>query len=65
MEFRWRVDDGPTLNACLVALGFLGDTGPVILRNTIYFFYFSGGSGPPAPPPFGIRAWYLNLQPIP
>ena len=25
MAFRWRADDGPTLNANLVALRFLGD----------------------------------------
>ena len=25
MAFRWRADDGPTLNAGLVALWFLGN----------------------------------------
>ena len=27
MAFRWRVDNGPTLNAVLVALRFTGDPG--------------------------------------
>ena len=29
----WRADNGPTLNAGLVALRFLGRSGPVLLRN--------------------------------
>ena len=29
--FRWRADDGPTLNAGLVAVGFLRGSRPVLL----------------------------------
>ena len=29
----WRADNGPTLNAGLVALRFFGRSGPVLLRN--------------------------------
>ena len=36
MAFRWRVDDGPTLNAGLVALGFFRGSGPLLLRNPIF-----------------------------
>ena len=36
MAFRWRADDGPTLNAGLVALGFFRGSGPVLLRNPIF-----------------------------
>ena len=39
---RWRADNGPKLNAGLVALLFLRGSGPVLLRN----LYFSGGGGP-------------------
>ena len=49
MAFRWRSDDGPTLNAGLVALCFFRGSEPVLLRNPI-FCDFSGGSGPPVPP---------------
>ena len=48
MTFRWRADDGPTLNAGLVAAIFRG-SGSVLLENPI-FCDFSGGSGPPALP---------------
>ena len=52
--FRWRTDDGPTLNAGLVALSFFRGSGPVLLRNhTCTFFYFSGGGGVRTPPPSG------------
>ena len=36
MAFRWRVDDGPTLNAGMVALWFLRESRPVLLRNPIF-----------------------------
>ena len=51
MVFRWRADDGPKLNAGLVALRIFRGSGPVFLRNPI-FCDFSGGGGPdPLPPP--------------
>ena len=48
MAFRRRADDGPTLNAGLVALCFLWGSGPVLLRNPIFCDFSGGkGSGPP------------------
>ena len=35
IAFRWRADDGPTLNADLVALWFFRGSGPVLVRNPI------------------------------
>ena len=35
MAFRWRADDGPTLNSCSVDLGFFRVSGPLLLRNPI------------------------------
>ena len=43
---HWRANDGPTLNAGLVALLFFRDLG------TLYFCDFSGGGG-------GVRTPYL------
>ena len=48
MAFRWRADDGPTLNAGLVALWFYRGSGPVLLRNPIFIF-FQGGPDPLSP----------------
>ena len=51
MAFRWRADDGPTLNAGLVACD-LRVSGPVLLRNPIFFCNFPwGGGGGGAEPP--------------
>ena len=51
--FRWRADNGPTLNAGLVVLRFFRGSGPVLLENTI-FYDFSGGAVPdPLSPPSG------------
>ena len=36
MAFCWRADDGPTLNAGLVALWFYRGSGSVLLRNPIF-----------------------------
>ena len=53
MAFRWRADDGPTLNAGLIAPGFVRGPGPVFLRNPI-FCDFQGVCGPdPCPTPSG------------
>ena len=35
MALRWRADDGPTLNADLVALWYFRGSGSVLLRNPI------------------------------
>ena len=53
MAFRWRADDGPTLNAGLVALWFFRGSGPVLLRNPIFLWFFRGRLLPPPPPPSG------------
>ena len=36
MAFRWGVDNGPRLNAGLVALWSFRGAGPVMLRNPIF-----------------------------
>ena len=36
MAFRWRADNGPTLNVGLVALRFFRGSGSVVLRNPIF-----------------------------
>ena len=38
----WRADNGPTLNAGLVALWFFRRSGPVLLRNPNFFVIFQG-----------------------
>ena len=50
MGFHWRADDGPTFNDGLVALCLVRGSGPVLLRNPIFFCNFSGGENPPVPP---------------
>ena len=42
---RWRADDGPTLNAGLVASQFFRGSGPKLLRNPIFLRFFRGGGG--------------------
>ena len=49
MAFLWHADDGPTLNAGLVAAIFQGIR-TCIARKPYIFVKFSGGSGPPVPP---------------
>ena len=44
MVSGWWADDGPTLNAGVVALGFFRGSDPVLLRNPL-FCDFSGGGG--------------------
>ena len=60
MAFRWRADNGPTLNAGLVTLR-ISRSDPVLLRNSIFLWFFQGGGGGGGVrnpfPPFWIRAW--------
>ena len=61
MAYRWGTDDGPTLNAGLVALRISGD--PVqYCQDILYFLRFSGegGSGPPDPCPAWDRPMYTE-----
>ena len=51
MAFRWRTGGGPTLNACLQSLRFYRGSGPILLRNPIFFLFFRGGGPDPLPPP--------------
>ena len=46
MAFRWRADDGPTLNASFV---IYRESGPVLLRKPIFVVY-QGGLDPLYPP---------------
>ena len=59
MAFRWRVDDGPTLNAGLVDLSCFKGLWPVLLRNPILLRSFRGGGGGVRTPCtlHWIRAW--------
>ena len=62
MAFYWRSDDGPTLNAGLVAFWFSGDMDQYY-KETLYFCDFSGeGSDPP--PPLWIRTWVFTTMNI-
>ena len=51
MAFRWRADDGPTLNASLVAL--CQGIRTSIAQKPYIFVIFQGGPDPRVPPPPG------------
>ena len=58
--FRWRADDGPTLNAGLVASGFSG--GPdQYCYETIYLCDFSGGGGTDRLCMFTMYVFYISF----
>ena len=67
MAFRWRADDGTTLNAGLVASSFLGDPDQYCWE-TLYFCDFPGGGGGgwgygrPAPTPLDPRMISIFVQ---
>ena len=48
LAFRWRADDGPTVNAGLVSLWFFRGSRPILLGNPI-FCDCSGGPDPLSP----------------
>ena len=50
MAFRWRADDGPILNAGLVALKLSRGSGPILLKILYFCDFPGGGGGPPCPP---------------
>ena len=54
MAFRWRANDGPTLNPGLVAAIFQGIR-TCIARNPYIFVIFQGGPDPLSP--LWIRTW--------
>ena len=55
MAFRWRADDGPTLNAGMVALRYFRGGGSIAKKPYGFVMFRGGGSGPPAPPPLDPR----------
>ena len=60
MAFCWQADDGPTLNAGLIALWFFRGSGPVLQGNRIFLWFFRGGGGgglDPLPPILWICPW--------
>ena len=61
MVLHWRADDGPSLNAGLVALWFFRGPGQVLLRNPIFLWFFRGVRIPctPPPPPLDIL-WIIQ-----
>ena len=67
MAFRWRADNGPILNASLVALLFFRGSGPVLLRNPIFLWFSRESSDPLPPPPSGsahaglLTAYWYNF----
>ena len=50
MTFRWRPDDGITLNSGLAALRYFRGSRPVLLRKPIFVIFGGGGGGGPNPP---------------
>ena len=62
MAFRWRTDDGPTLNAGLVAVIFRGSKFSIAKKP--YFCDFQGGGVRTicAPPPLWIRTWIAPVK---
>ena len=48
--FRWRADDGPTLNAGSATLCFFQGIWTRIAKKPYILWFFSEGSGPPVPP---------------
>ena len=67
MAFRWRADDGPTLNAGLVAAIFQGIR-TSIARKPYIFVIFQGGRGrtpfPPLDPHMGLKRVDKVSQPM-
>ena len=65
MAFRWRADDGPTLNAGSVALWFFRGSGPELLRTPIVCDFSGGWGSEPRSPPLWIRtcptAWLVTI----
>ena len=76
MAFRWRADDGPTLNAGFVALRIwrISEDPVQSCEEILYFCDLSGrggGSGPPNPPldprmgPANVYTYWDILKPHP
>ena len=64
MAFRWRADDGQTLNAGLVLFVFIQVTRTSIAKKPYMFVIFQGGGGPDPPPaldPPKVKTYFLCL----
>ena len=57
MAFRWRADDGSTLNAGLVFRGIRASTA----KKACIFEMFRGGGGVRIPAPLWIRAYPVDM----
>ena len=58
MAFRWRADDGPTVNAGLVAEIFQGIQAYIARKSYIFLIFRGGGGfGPPVPPSGSAHRW--------
>ena len=53
MAFRWRADDDPPLNACLVVFENFRGSGPLLLRNSMFLSFFRRDGGPDPLSPSG------------
>ena len=64
MVFRWRADDDPTLNAGSVVFENFRGSGPVLLRNSMFFCDFSsvGGGRTPCPTSGSVHGTGLCLH---
>ena len=51
MAFRWHTDDGPTLNAGLIAAIFKGVRICIVRKPNIFVIFQGGGGGPDLPAP--------------
>ena len=59
MTFGWRADNGPTLNAGLVALLFPRGSGPILLRILYLCDFPWGAAYPLSPPPLDPRMAFM------
>ena len=55
MAFRWRADNGPPLNAGLVAFAIFIGSGSILLGSPILLCFFRRGPDPLPPPLLWIR----------
>ena len=60
MAFRWRAEDGPTLDGGLAALIFFRGSGPILLKNPTFLQFFKGGGGANPLCPLWIRPCNLT-----
>ena len=59
LSARQRNDNGPTLNAGLVAVVFQGIRTSIAKEPYIFVIFQGGGSGPPFPPSGSAHVWYV------